>query len=447
MRIMHLVLSAIPALFPLQALTERATENNICKTIPQWYGALVDDDISDSTAIQDAIDSLPQVGGTVCFPPGRYRITTTISLGKRNNVHLLGAGGTTIDGNARYHTWHGTSQLETATDDAFILTANGGDGLIIENLTFLDLHTWTNDKPAAGAIWIFGDTYRPLIRNVMIKNFWAGRGLYLGSESAYVVKPQIEHYHARNVRVGIELVNAPGATIIGGHMGISDGSDLHAGVSTGLFMRASGGALVAGLAIDRYRRAVVLDQRSGGGGESGGNTLAVRIECGGPKNSGVDKNGIVIYHGGDNVITNAAFSSCEHGVWIDSDSDNYGNTILYSSFSLCTHNVTDNYAGAGEQTTIVDHRGRRQKFQTIADGDATPSVANGSHYKTTNTAATTITDLDDGETGQKITIVFNDCNTMVDFTATKLKGMTSDWSPCQYEQMSCIYDGAYWYCQ
>ncbi len=84
---------------------------------------------------------------------------------------------------------------------------------------------------------------------------------------------------------------------------------------------------------------------------------------------------------------------------------------------------------------------------TLADQDATPSVAGGDFFKTGNTVATTITDLDDGLAGQQVTLEIGDGNTTVDFTGTNLKGNGgSDWSPTSGDYMVCRYNGSEWLC-
>jgi len=83
----------------------------------------------------------------------------------------------------------------------------------------------------------------------------------------------------------------------------------------------------------------------------------------------------------------------------------------------------------------------------IVDGDTTPDVSAGKIFKTSNTAATTITDLDNAATGQEVVILIGDGNTTIDFTGTNLKGNSGvDWSPNNGDHMTCIYDGTSWYC-
>ena len=66
------------------------------------YGAAGDGERDDAPAIQKAIDTAAQTGGTVFFPVGRYRVCKTLTVPggkltpklKPNWITLRGAGGT-----------------------------------------------------------------------------------------------------------------------------------------------------------------------------------------------------------------------------------------------------------------------------------------------------------------------------------------------------------------
>jgi len=49
---------------------------------------------SPTAGIQEAVDALPQAGGTITLPPGEYRLRQAIHL--RGNVTLQGAGTGTV---------------------------------------------------------------------------------------------------------------------------------------------------------------------------------------------------------------------------------------------------------------------------------------------------------------------------------------------------------------
>ena len=82
---------------------------------------------------------------------------------------------------------------------------------------------------------------------------------------------------------------------------------------------------------------------------------------------------------------------------------------------------------------------------TFSDGDATPSAVGYETFKTANTGATTITDFDDGVTGQRITVIVGDANTTFDFTSSGLKGNGGvDLTPAAGDVLEFIYDGTDW---
>lgn len=57
--------------------------------------------------------------------------------------------------------------------------------------------------------------------------------------------------------------------------------------------------------------------------------------------------------------------------------------------------------------------GTPDAFQTIADGDATPSITSGNLMRTANTGATTITNFDDGSSTDLIIVFIEDANTTI----------------------------------
>jgi hypothetical protein len=82
---------------------------------------------------------------------------------------------------------------------------------------------------------------------------------------------------------------------------------------------------------------------------------------------------------------------------------------------------------------------------TFTDGDTTPSVAGGKVFKTSNTAATSITFFDDPIEGQEITIIFGDANTtLVAGTTVKLKDGLN-YTGTLNGTIQLIYQGGTWY--
>lgn len=101
--------------------------------------------------------------------------------------------------------------------------------------------------------------------------------------------------------------------------------------------------------------------------------------------------------------------------------------------------VTTKYQGVGN---MVFGDGYQAPY---TDGDTTPSVKNAKTLRIANTGTTTITDFDDGEEGQEVTLVFDDANTTLTdgstlrlgstfnstaWDAMKIKKIGSSWVEC-----------------
>lgn len=109
--------------------------------------------------------------------------------------------------------------------------------------------------------------------------------------------------------------------------------------------------------------------------------------------------------------------------------------------------IVGNQSSTGAVNLALPRLRNGHPFATFADQDATPSVVGGSRFKTANTIATTITNLDQGYDGQEVVVVFGDALTTIDFTASAMKGNAgADWTPAVNDSMSCVYDGTNWFC-
>jgi|WetSurMetagenome_2_1015567.scaffolds.fasta_scaffold91184_2 hypothetical protein len=127
------------------------------------YGALGDGSTDDSSAIQDALDSI-STGGTLYFPAGTYIIGTTLNL--YSNISLVSAGGS------------GDSLDQTTTDSLVILKAktnldspiidlNDCAGLNFDNIEFDG--NGTNQTTAA--YLIDGKTYTTTVSGTLAVYF------------------------------------------------------------------------------------------------------------------------------------------------------------------------------------------------------------------------------------------------------------------------------------
>tara|TARA_R110000764_G_scaffold33431_1_gene74961 strand:- start:150 stop:2381 length:2232 start_codon:yes stop_codon:yes gene_type:complete len=86
-------------------------------------------------------------------------------------------------------------------------------------------------------------------------------------------------------------------------------------------------------------------------------------------------------------------------------------------------------------------------FYTFTNLDTTPSVSRGDSFIANNSAATTITFLDNGQDRDVVRIKFQNGNTTIDFTGTNLKGNSgANWNASNNDHMTCWFDGTVWYC-
>ena len=96
---------------------------------------------------------------------------------------------------------------------------------------------------------------------------------------------------------------------------------------------------------------------------------------------------------------------------------------------------------------LIDNCWNYNVSGTFTASDTTPSVSGAETWTTANTAATNVSTLDDGFTGQKITIIAGDANTTFHFTGGNMVGNGgARWKPAVGEFMNCVYNGTSWYC-
>ena len=118
-------------------------------------------------------------------------------------------------------------------------------------------------------------------------------------------------------------------------------------------------------------------------------------------------------------------------------------SLRYSGSLDLTNPVNIAQSGTTD-VRINTHLGVAKSF---GPNDATPSVVGYTSFLTTNTAATTITDFDDGFIGQDIVVIIGDANTTIDFTSSALIGNAgADWSPGSGDWLRAYYNGTNWYC-
>lgn len=194
--------------------------------------------------------------------------------------------------------------------------------------------------------------------------------------------------------------------------------------------------------------------------DGGFSNIVIAPDC----EHGTDTTGLHIKSQGTQLI-GGHFSNVATGI-------KFNNTRIFASGFRCTGSVTTKWettstaeveirnplsagngsvASGGKQILVKDGLMTRWGYKegsqlvTFADGDTTPSVANGNVFKTSNSSATTVTGFDDGSAGQVITVIFMDNNTTLDHSATlRLEGSV-DWSPPAYSVINLVYDGSGWF--
>tara|TARA_R100001594_G_scaffold1281_4_gene5385 strand:+ start:2504 stop:5350 length:2847 start_codon:yes stop_codon:yes gene_type:complete len=117
----------------LTGITATSLPSNLKWLNVKDYGALGDGSTDDKTKIQDAIDALGTGGGTIFFPPGRYRIASSLSIGANDNgITLQGISPPVPGGDSD----GGGSELFAENNIDFIQIEEA-DGIQIRNLGFI----------------------------------------------------------------------------------------------------------------------------------------------------------------------------------------------------------------------------------------------------------------------------------------------------------------------
>jgi hypothetical protein len=101
--------------------------------------------------------------------------------------------------------------------------------------------------------------------------------------------------------------------------------------------------------------------------------------------------------------------------------------------------LTGPTANAGYNSRIADYKDR---FKVFVDGDTTPSVSDGTLFKTANSKPTTITTFTEGAVGKEITILCGDANTNV-FNGSGIS-LTAPLSCVPGNVFRLAYDGSTW---
>ena len=129
----------------------------------------------------------------------------------------------------------------------------------------------------------------------------------------------------------------------------------------------------------------------------------------------------------------------------------YGNLVIEGRYGTNKRDIV--FVNNGEITAVFDRYGKVNIYKkirnvniiTFADGDTTPSVLESNIFKTNNSSATSITTLDDGSPGQKITVIFGDSNTTIVHGSGIILNGGTNVTPSANSVMEFVYDGTEWY--
>lgn len=83
----------------------------------------------------------------------------------------------------------------------------------------------------------------------------------------------------------------------------------------------------------------------------------------------------------------------------------------------------------------------------LSDGDVTPDVSGGHHFKTANTSPTTITNFDGSENGKVFELHFEDDNTTIEHGSNIKLPFGVDFVGKQYDMLQCRLVGSVWRCK
>lgn len=133
------------------------------------YGAVGDGSTDDTSAIQDAIDDVPSVGGSIYFPAGRYRVTSTLTItGKTVSICGDGSGQDINTTDGSYIVFH---SLGTSNGIVF----DDVDGAYMRDIAIV---ADTATRPTGGYLTVYQGTssgfYHSHWQNVLIAGGYNG---------------------------------------------------------------------------------------------------------------------------------------------------------------------------------------------------------------------------------------------------------------------------------
>lgn len=342
-------------------------------------------------------------------------------------------------------------------EDVMVYQGGSGDGVWLEDTwvnTWKDVYIYGGGKTVSGKGLIIrsvnlggGNT---VLINVNTKDFdtgWHighatyGSGQYLATVTCIGCQSSTTKTYGVLVGHGAGTLNWIGSYI----------EAAQDGANTGIGMLVKNNANCINLDGSYFGSNDISLQLGTTDGVGAGSSRIVRVW--GCQFTNVRYYGIKVYSDGNTLprsIKHCSFSEASTytpiGISLQ-DATQHGLELGPNYFSTGITTQVENLKRADLYFTEANMVVNKRTVATIANGDATPSVAAADAFKTANTAATTITAFDDAYAGKQITVIFGDSNTTVDFTGTTLKGNGgADFTATTGDHMVCIFDGTNWYC-
>jgi hypothetical protein len=432
-KILYVVLTIIAlSVLAYSQVTRIRVDDIMVKETP-WldvraYGATGDGTTDDSSAIQDAIDAALDGGGTVYFPPGYYQVKTGLVIdtsgltgppyANKNRINIKGSG-------------KGNTVLRGTTPSMTILTIDSGGGgtashgyFTISDIAIAD--SLANARSSTGIE--FTDQAYFSINEVTLDIL--NIGLYLNSALSANFTGLIFNY----CNIGVKVEASSNANYWEGcewrfcltRAFESDNSTQH--FFTGCQIEANGSHGVAGEGGMQFNY-------SG----TGGTTViaATFVGCYFESNRGDwdvylnETNALTL----EGVFVGCNFYRIGNAAYVTNNIKTVGSTIVslagcsFMNFSTYSPDAGRPHINLDTDSKMIDMGGNRfddssTEYPNVSipalANDATPSVLDGRYFLTGGT--TTITDFDDGVTGQIITIISEHAITITDGTNIFLNG-------------------------
>lgn len=423
------------------------------------FGAVGDGVEDDNEAVEACLEAAMATGVPAYFPRGTYicNDVRTSSGAATDTLTIVGDGPDTV-----------IKMMDGATTNLFFVTTIGG--LYMRDLT---LDGNKSGAPSSGLALVRTDVDNSHFRNVTFRDS-VFEGVYFSPGSASLTSKLsvIGCQFLDNDRYGIAAQNGRDIVIVG-NIALGCGAGLidiepdavgEVGaevVIVGNTARNSGSAVPTAGVIQVFstaatanavRRAVIGNNIVNGGSKTGirvsdcievavtGNVVTAMGKygiyiAGDTQNANITCVGNVVRSCGQEAANTYDGIACTRLI----DSVVMGNSISDGSSNHRYHLFVDgnsarcvigpNVLGPGAQTGRWSIGGTDHAIlpgaglaRTFADGDATPSVANGHVFACANTGATNITFFDDGMPGQVIHVRVDANTTLVDSATLRLAG-------------------------